>query len=107
MCTGSVAPCANCRRASVLIFTAKNVVFWIYWGLILVVPRGLRSRSTIRLKPRVLVLKRVLEGLVNYLEGAVHEGFVQVDHHAVLAKVICTDLWQKELVRRLQRQCIA
>jgi len=43
-------------------------------------------------------------GEVNYLEGAVYEGFVQVDHHTVLAVVIDTDLWQEELGWRLQRQ---
>lgn len=41
---------------------------------------------------------------MKYLEGAVHEGFVQVDHHAVLAVVCYTDLWQEELGWWLQRQ---
>lgn len=39
-----------------------------------------------------------------YLEGAVYEGFVQVDHHTVLAIVYDTDLRQEELGWRLQRQ---
>lgn len=43
-------------------------------------------------------------GEVKYLEGAVYEGFVQVDHHAVLAVVCYTDLWQEELGWWLQRQ---
>ena len=43
-------------------------------------------------------------GVVNYLEGAVYEGFIQVDYHTVLAVVIYTDLWQEELGWRLQRQ---
>ena len=49
---------------------------------------------------RVLVSGSV----VNYLEGAVYEGFVQVDHHTVLAVVCYTDLWQEELGWWLQRQ---
>lgn len=41
---------------------------------------------------------------MRYLEGAVYEGFVQVNHHTVLAVVCYTDLRQEELGGRLQRQ---
>lgn len=41
---------------------------------------------------------------VKYLEGAVYKGFVQVDHHTVLAVVHYTDLRQEELGWWLQRQ---
>lgn len=41
--------------------------------------------------------------LRHYLEGAVHKGFVQVDHHAALAVVCDVDLWQQELGWWLQR----
>lgn len=39
-----------------------------------------------------------------YLEGAVHEGLVQVDDHTVLAVVRYADLGQQELGWRLRRQ---
>lgn len=42
--------------------------------------------------------------MMKYLEGAVYKGFVQVDHHTVLAIVYYTDLRQEELGWRLQRQ---
>lgn len=42
--------------------------------------------------------------VVNYLEGAVYKGFVQVDHDTVLAVVLYADLWQEELGWWLQRQ---
>lgn len=42
--------------------------------------------------------------VMKYLEGAVYEGFVQVDNHTVLAVVCYTDLRQEEFGWRLQRQ---
>lgn len=38
-----------------------------------------------------------------YLKGAVHQGFVQVDHHAALAAVCDVDLRQQELGWWLRR----
>lgn len=38
-----------------------------------------------------------------YLKGAVHQGFVQVDHHAALAAVCDVDLGQQELGWWLRR----
>lgn len=48
-------------------------------------------------------ITRLLARLQHYLEGAVHKGFVQVDHHAALAVVCDVDLWQQELGWWLQR----
>lgn len=42
--------------------------------------------------------------VVNYLKGAVHESFVQVDDDTVLAVVCYADFWQEELGWWLQRQ---
>lgn len=42
--------------------------------------------------------------IVNYLKGAVHKSFVQVDDDTVLAVVCYADLWQEELGWWLQRQ---
>lgn len=38
-----------------------------------------------------------------YLKGAVHQGFVQVDHHAALAAVCDVDLGQQEIGWWLRR----
>lgn len=46
------------------------------------------------------------DGVVNYLEGAVHKSFIQVDHYTVLPVVCDADLWQEEFGWWLQRQYI-
>lgn len=101
MCTSSLAPHANCHPATVPIFTAQNGIFRIYFCIILLSLSG--CAVTARHNGNLCTLKRVFVW-GKYLEGAVYEGFVQVDHHTVPAVVSYTDLRQEELGRRLQRQ---
>lgn len=83
-----------------------------------IIPARPRNKSAVRVTrgERVFVYFHVYSGqrvrglcyrqasVVNYLKGAVHESFVQVDDDTVLAIVCYADFWQEELGWWLQRQ---
>lgn len=109
----------KCHHTVVPIFIAKNGIFGIYSCIILLSLQGcgIRARHNWNdekgtphecqftwMCTQVIVCVLCRRGVANYLEGAVYEGFVQVDHHTVLAIVWYTDLWQEGLGWRLQRQ---
>lgn len=114
----SSAPHPNCFHTFVPAFTAMNHVFTISLLYNPIMPARPWNKSAVRVTrgERVFVYFHVYsvggEGgrchrqasSVNYLKGAVHESFVQVDDDTVLAVVRYADFRQEELGWWLQRQ---
>lgn len=111
----SSAPHPNCFHTFVPAFMAMNHVFTILLLYNPIIPAKPRNKSVVWVTrgERVFVYFHVYSGLggvyrqgsvVNYLKGAVHESFVQVDDDTVLAVVCYADFWQEELGWWLQRQ---
>lgn len=113
----SSAPHPNCFHTFVPAFTAMNHVFTISLLYNPITPARPRNKSAVRVTrgERVFVYFHVYWGggrvlcyiqtsVVNYLKGAVHESFIQVDDDTVLAVVCYADFRQEELGWWLQRQ---